>query len=134
MKDGLKEIIGRQIAAVVVAKSDKGTPRHQVFLVFTDGSNFELYGDAFNCCGGVDRTRDIERYVKSGGGEITHVYTNPAEVPQQPAVPSTWSPPPPYHVSAPKRLEDVMTHELAAWNLAKQAIFRARQRAAGRKT
>jgi hypothetical protein len=63
MKDGLKEIIGRQIASVVVAHSEKGSPRHQVFLVFTDGSNFELWGDSFSCCGGVDRTRDIERYV-----------------------------------------------------------------------
>ena len=66
MKDGLKDIIGRQVAAVVVARSDKGSPRNQVFLVFTDGSNFEFWGDSFTCCGGVDRTRDIARYIKSG--------------------------------------------------------------------
>jgi hypothetical protein len=79
MKDGLKHIIGRQIAAVIVAKSDKRSPRNQVFLVFTDGSNFELYGDAFTCCGDVDRTRDIARYIASGGGQVVRVYTDPAQ-------------------------------------------------------
>lgn len=132
MKDGLKDIIGRQVAAVVVAKSDKRPPHIQVFLVFTDGSHFEFWGDAFSCGGGVDRTRDIERYVKSGGGEITNVYTNPAQAPQPPSAPSTWSPSPPYQVRAPERLEDVMTRELAAWKLAKQAIHRARGGRRGR--
>jgi hypothetical protein len=78
MKDGLKDIIGRQIAAVIVAKSDgRHSPGNQVFLVFTDGANFEFWGEKFTCCGGIDRTRDIERYVKSGRGEIVAVYTNP---------------------------------------------------------
>jgi hypothetical protein len=132
MKDGLKEIIGRQIASVVVAHSEKGSPRHQVFLVFTDGSNFELWGDSFSCCGGVDRTRDIERYVQSGGGKIVKVHTNPMDD-AQPSLPFSTGPVPfPYHVPAQDSLEDVMTRELAAWNLAKQAICRARRRAEGR--
>ena len=129
MKDGLKDIIGRQIAAVVVARNEHGSPRHQVFLVFTDGANFEFWGDAFSCCGGVDRTRDIERYVRSGGGSITRVYTNPEEF--HAVAPSTGREEVPYQPSA-SNLERVMTHELAAWNLAKQAIARVRARAAGR--
>ena len=133
MKDGFKEIIGRQIAAVVVARSETASPRHQVFLVFTDGSNFELWGDSFSCCGGVDRTRDIERYVKSGGGKITNVYTNPIHEPEPPLIPSTGRTLAPYHVPAPQKLEGVMTGELRAWKLASAAIVRARLRAASRK-
>jgi len=132
MKDGLKDIIGRQIAAVVVASNDKGSPRHQVFLVFTDGSNFELYGDAFTCCGGLDRTRDIARYVESGGGEIVSVYTDPAQEPPPRQPLSTGPVHVPYHVPATQNLDELMTHDLAAWKLAKQAIFRAKGRAAGR--
>ena len=129
MKDGLKEIIGRQIAAVVVASSDKRSPRNQVFLVFSDGSNFEFWGDTFSCCGSVNRTRDIERYIASGGGKITAVYTDPAQerLPKQPM--STGPTPAVYHVPAGHDLENLMTKDLAAWRLAKQAIFRAKFRA-----
>ena len=73
MKDGLKYIVGKRIAAVVVAKS-KRPPHIQVFFVFPDGSRFEFWGDSFSCCAGLDDARRIERYVKSGGGEIVAVY------------------------------------------------------------
>jgi hypothetical protein len=39
----------------------------------------------------------------------------------------------PYHVPAGQELEELMTHDLAAWKLAKQAIFRAKLRAEGRR-
>jgi hypothetical protein len=116
---------------VVVAASEKNTPRHQVFLVFTDGSNFEFWGDSFTCCGGVDRTRDIERYIASGGGEVVAVYSNPVNMPSQP--PSTGPSPVEYCVNARPSLESLMTKDLAAWNVAKQAILRARSRAMGRR-
>ena len=74
MKDGLGQTIGRRIAAVVVAKNEKRPPHQQVFLVFSDGTSFEFYGDSFTCCAGVDSGADVERYVLSAGGAIQHVY------------------------------------------------------------
>src|SRR5690349_11625371 len=73
MKDGLKNIVGKQIAAVVVAKSEQA-PNQQVFLVFPDGTCFEFYGQSFTCCSGLDNAEGIERYVASRGGEIVRVY------------------------------------------------------------
>ena len=77
MKDGLKYIVGKRIAAVVVASSKQRSPHNQVFLVFFDGSRFELYGDNFSCCGGLDDASRIPAYVKSGQGEIVRVYDKP---------------------------------------------------------
>ncbi len=73
MKDGVKYLVGKQIAGVIVARSSQ-EPRHQVFLVFPDGSRFELYGENFTCCSGLDRAAGIAEYVKSGGGEIVQVH------------------------------------------------------------
>ena len=128
MKDGLKEIVGKQIAAVVVAKSDCH-PRNQVFLVFADGSNFELYGENFTCCGGLDRTRDIERYVESGKRRIVRVYGDAARLEPERASLSTGPEiGPPYHVAAPETLEGLLTRDLNAWMMAKAAVEKARRR------
>ena len=125
MKDGLKEIVGKQIAAVVVATSD-GPPRNQVFLVFADGSNFEFYGENFTCCGGLDRTRHIERYIESGRGQITSVYGDTVRLEPERASLSTGREASPYHVAAPETLEGLMTRDLNAWIEAKAAIARAK--------
>lgn len=74
MKDGLKEIIGREISAVVVA-ANREQPHNQVVLIFADGSYFEFYGD-FSCAGGVDPgglDRAV-RYVKMMHAQVTTVY------------------------------------------------------------
>jgi hypothetical protein len=44
---------------------------------------------------------------------------------QQPVPPSTWSPPPPYHVGATETLENLMQRDLDAWLAAKAAIAKA---------
>jgi hypothetical protein len=75
MKNGLQQILGKRIAAVVVAASTRA-PKEQVFLVFHDGTRFEFYGESFTCCAGVDEAKDIERYVESGQGKITKVYVD----------------------------------------------------------
>ena len=75
MKDGLQQILGKRIAAVVVASNDRA-PRQQVFLVFHDGTRFEFYGESFTCCGGVDKARDLEQYVESAKGKIETVYVD----------------------------------------------------------
>src|SRR6187402_2752247 len=72
MKNGLKGIIGKQIAAVVVATGR--APRQQVFLVFSDGTRFEFWGEGFNCRSRLDAAAGIEEYVESGAGRIERVY------------------------------------------------------------
>lgn len=42
MKEEIKDIVGKTIKGVVVRESDKA-PQSQVFLVFTDGTYYELY-------------------------------------------------------------------------------------------
>ena len=124
MKDGVKYLVGKQIAGVVVASSSR-PPRHQVFLVFPDGSRFELYGENFTCCSGLDRAEWIEEYVKSGGGKIAQVHFEPLGAPAK--APLTTGPGPaiPYHV-APEPLLEAMTRDLEAWKLARAAIGKAR--------
>jgi len=118
MKDGLKDTIGKRIAAVLVAASDC-SPQQQVFLVFADGSNFELYGENFTCCAGLDRTADIARYVESGGGRVTAVYGDAAML--EPA-----------RAAAASRedgsLETLLRRDLDAWIEAKAVVEKARRR------
>lgn len=59
MKDGLKYLIGKRIRGVVVAAS-KRHPKHQVFLVFQDGTRFEFWGENFSCCSGLDKAEGID--------------------------------------------------------------------------
>ena len=123
MKNGLKDIIGKQITAVVVAESDHA-PKQQVFLVFADGTRFELYGEGFTCCGGLDRAAGIEEYVESGGGRIARVYGDVrALAPADKAkvlVLHDETPP-------PSTLEKLLTRDLDAWREAKAAIEKAKR-------
>jgi len=70
MKDGLRQILGKTIRAAVVAESSD-SPGHQVFLIFTDDTYFEFYGDQFNCSSGIDlgglhKVRDyVSRFPKA---------------------------------------------------------------------
>ena len=117
MKDGFKSIIGKHIAAVVVAKSDRRDPRHQVFLVFPDGTRFELYGDHITCCSGVDKAAGIAEYVESGGGEVMRVYGDASVLePARVRVPA----------GNDESLEGLLTRDLNAWLEAKAAIARAK--------
>ena len=109
MKDGLRQVVGRQIAAVIVAANEKSAPRRQVFLVFTDGTSLELYGESFTCCAGVDPAEHIERYVRAAGGRIERVYIEPT------------------CTRAPETLVELVTRDLGAWQAAKDAIARARR-------
>jgi hypothetical protein len=63
MKDGLNDIVGKQIAAVIFAKSKQAT-NLQVFLVFPGGECVEFYGENFSCGSGLDNAERIERCVK----------------------------------------------------------------------
>lgn len=75
MKDGIREIIGKNISGVVVAQNDK-SPRIQLFLTFTDGTYFEIWGDNFSCAGGIDRggAATAAGYAQALGARITASY------------------------------------------------------------
>lgn len=76
MKDGIKQIVGKTIAAVVVASNSR-RPHYQIFLVFDDETSFEIFGDAMTCASGlnpwgIDR---VLRYAKVAmGASVNHVY------------------------------------------------------------
>jgi hypothetical protein len=125
MKNGLQQIVGKDIVAVVVAESHR-SPRNQVFLIFADGTRFELWGDHFSCCSGLDSVEGLERYVESGKGRIVQVYRVHPEVDGLSAPLATGHEWAPYQAQAPETLEGVMARDLAAWIAAKAAIARAK--------
>jgi hypothetical protein len=56
MKDGIKDIIGKQITGVVVTERKNSNPRSQVYLVFSDDTSFELYSfQSILGAGGIDK-------------------------------------------------------------------------------
>jgi hypothetical protein len=69
MKPGVKNIVGKTIAAVLV-KERANTPRGQVFLVFSDGTYFEFYATEGNIQGASDLRHgtfgDVKAYMPSG--------------------------------------------------------------------
>src|SRR5689334_253333 len=127
MKDGFKEIIGKQIASVVVAENDKRAPRNQAFLVFTDGTCLELYGESFTCCAGIDKVAAIDFTVRGAGGRIVRVYDRPVEVARVVTKAlGTYSPSPPYFVNSTEEMGALMWRDMAAWVATKEAIARAK--------
>ena len=119
MKDGLKDIVGKRIAGVVVAESDHD-PAQQVFLVFADGTTFEFYGRQFTCCGGLDRAASLAAYIKSGGAQVKKLF---------PAGTATASANEGFDEAAPKEsLAELLQRDLDAWTAAKAAVERARLR------
>lgn len=75
MKTGVGDIIGKTISGVVVAEN-KRNPRQQVFLVFSDGTYLEFWGESFNCAGGLHRGDAVaaSQYAEGMGARITDVY------------------------------------------------------------
>jgi hypothetical protein len=126
MKDGFKGIIGRCVAAVVVASSERSDPRQQVFIVFDDGTRMEFYGKSFSCCSGVDPAAGIEEYVHSGGGKVVRVYGNADLTAAKPVLSiegrRTTS------VKESQDLEALLKRDVNAWNAARVLIARAKMR------
>ena len=52
MKSGLKDMIGRTVAGVVIAERPL-SPKVLLFLTFTDGTFYEIYGDDIHATSGV---------------------------------------------------------------------------------
>ena len=117
MKPGLKDLIGKRIAAVVVAENAHRNPRQQVFLAFADGTSFEFHGSEFTCNAGLDPAERIEPCVEGAGGRIVRVYGDVRQL--APVSPATAD-------AAGQPVERLMAKDLAAWRVAKDAIARAR--------
>lgn len=74
MKAGIKDILGKTIASVIVA-NNTNLPSHQVFLVFSDGTFFEFWGEQFSCAGGIRPGNAVRaaEYAESMGA-IVKIY------------------------------------------------------------
>ena len=120
MKNGIKEIVGKQIVSVVVAQSTDQS-RDQVFLVFSDGTRFEFLGESFTCGDGLVPAAGIEEFVESCAGRIERVYGDVRHL----------APPRKAKVLATQddgSLEKVLKRDLQAWRQVKEAIDKARAR------
>ncbi|MBE7465576.1 MAG: hypothetical protein HS116_19030 [Planctomycetes bacterium] len=75
MKHAIAEILGKTVSGVVV--KENGRPPHtQVFLMFRDGTHYELYGEYFTGAGGVDRgtAEEIKSKGQPGGKIVFEVH------------------------------------------------------------
>ena len=75
MKSGVAEIVGKQVTGVIVAKNSRA-PEQQLFLTFSDGTYFEIWGSSFNCAGGVDKggVQSAASYIQKNGGTVVDTY------------------------------------------------------------
>jgi hypothetical protein len=72
VKTAIRGIVGKTIESVIVSESNKEGPHKQIFLVFTDGTYYEIYGN-MNGAAGIDPGGQAAalRYAQGGGGKIT---------------------------------------------------------------
>jgi len=72
MKPGIKNIIGKTISGIVVA-NNMANPKQQMFLIFSDGTYLEFYGEGFSCAGGLDfgGAAEASQYAEGMGARIT---------------------------------------------------------------
>ena len=74
MKRGIQKVLGKTISGIVVAENDR-EPKIQMFLTFTDGTYFEIWGNNFNCCSELDRggVTEVKDYAESQGATIQEI-------------------------------------------------------------
>jgi len=118
MKNGLKHVVGKHIVTVVIATSERA-PKQRVFLVFSDGTRFEIWGEEFSCRNGLDKATGIEEYVESGEGRIDRVYGGVEHL--APARRATT-----LADSEDGSLLEDLRRDLQAWHEVKRAIEKAR--------
>lgn len=113
MKPAMREIIGRTIDTIVVSEDNSSGPRDQVFLIFTDGTCYELYGDVRASGNVVVGNRDWAiKYARNFEGRISVLSEEGA-----PAAEEGQSPPAPVSVSTrsiPIRPDD-LEHGSEGW-------------------
>jgi hypothetical protein len=74
IKDGIRGIVGKTITGVVASRN-RSDPRQQLFLVFSDGTSYELYSSSgdLHSASGLDRgdADAARRYALGFQGEVT---------------------------------------------------------------
>src|SRR3954469_11063963 len=70
LREEISEIVGKRIVGLV-AKKQSQTPRTQLFLIFDDGTNIELFSTQtgeIQWCRGCDQggLKEVESYVGKG--------------------------------------------------------------------
>lgn len=56
-KDGVEQFVGKTISSVVMTENENGSPRSQLFLIFSDGTSFEfwVHSEKLTTAGCVDQ-------------------------------------------------------------------------------
>lgn len=126
MKNGWREVVGRKIEGVIVGASTQ-TPRHQVFLLFDDGTTFEIYGDAVTCASGVLHRSDPERAIDPRYGNVVAVYWTGGRPTSPRPLQLDGDERAPYHVPAAETADVQTEAALRAWETAKASIEKARK-------
>lgn len=72
MKGAFDQIVGKRIKGVV-AKQSSRPPENQLFLLFSDDTYFEVYGQSMCGCNGIDRggLETVRNYMVSPERKIT---------------------------------------------------------------
>lgn len=73
-KDGIGQIVGKTIKSVILSEDNrKNPPLNQIFLVFADGTYFEIYGEFFTGGTGLHPGGEeaAVKYAKMFDGKIT---------------------------------------------------------------
>ncbi|MEJ2653235.1 MAG: hypothetical protein P8173_16005 [Gammaproteobacteria bacterium] len=78
MRGSWTKILGKTIEAVVTA-DDLEDPRSLVFLVFSDGTSFEIFGRDLRGASELDTSdpKAIAQYAKGFGGEVRVIGYSP---------------------------------------------------------
>jgi hypothetical protein len=76
----LKQIVGKTIAGIITREGVEAGPRYQLFMIFTDNTYVEFYGDigwsTHLESGGIGTVRD---YLTRFGGRVVVISQGPLE-------------------------------------------------------
>jgi hypothetical protein len=76
VKNSISQIVGKTIESVVIASRFRSNPSIQVFLIFSDGTQFEFYGADFSCAGDLDEggVKEAIEYAEKFDTDIMKVF------------------------------------------------------------
>ena len=87
-KDALANMLGKIISGVVVAKNKEGNPYERLFLLFSDGTSFELWteSDDLRVASAIDQCGmdEIVKVLNRRPNTEVHVFRPPHEDPDAP--------------------------------------------------
>lgn len=67
----LKQIVGKTITGIVIRKSVRTGPREQLFMIFTDNTYLEFYGDlGWSTHLESGDVETVKQYASQFGGQV----------------------------------------------------------------